>query len=170
MAAESKLLSEEDAVRQAEDRLRVLHQEAAGRVEESPPATVPANFAQELAQLRDFVSELQRERDELRKEFAGRSQGSQEDARPRKTNKSLSTPSLDLVIRQARYGLRGERVGEASHPGPSCELVSPTRVDSETGIEHLADVPMPEIHVLSQAVQDPSQSVELDHQTASVRP
>ena len=94
VAAETKLLSEEDAVRQAEDRLRILRQEAVGCVQESPPATVPANFAQELAQLRDFVSELQRETDELRLELAGRSQ---EDARPRKTNKSLSTPSLDLV-------------------------------------------------------------------------
>ena len=71
-AAEAKLLSEEDAVRQAEDRLRVLRQEeAAGGVQESPPATMPANFAQELAQLRDFVSELQRERDELRTELQG---------------------------------------------------------------------------------------------------
>ena len=71
-AAEAKLLSEEDAIRQAEDRLRVLRQEAVGCVQESPPATVPANFAQELAQLLDFVSELQRERDQLRMELAGR--------------------------------------------------------------------------------------------------
>ena len=79
VAAEAKLLSEEDAS-QAEDRLRVLRQEAAaGGVQESPPATIPANFAQELAQLRDFVSELQRERDELRTELVGRAHPSEED-------------------------------------------------------------------------------------------
>ena len=107
-AAEAKLLSEEGAIRQAEDRLRVLRQEAVACVQESPPATVPANFAQELAQLRDFVSELQRERGELRMELAGRPQ---ENARPRKTNKSLSTPSLDLVPVRSQGGVSFPRNG-----------------------------------------------------------
>ena len=42
------------------------------------------------------------------------------------------------VMRQARYGLRGDRVGEASNPGPGGEdeSVFPTMVDSEAGIEH----------------------------------
>ena len=76
-------------------------------------------------------------------------------------------------MRQARYGLRGDRVGEASHPGPSCEVESvfPTRVDSETGIEPVADVPMPELHVLSQGSSgSDTESVEMDHRTTSPLP
>ena len=45
------------------------------------------------------------------------------------------------VMRQARYGLRGERVGEASNPGPDHEVegVAPTQEDSDahgSGIVH----------------------------------
>ena len=58
--------------------------------------------------MRDFVSELQRERDELRTELAGRAQ---EDARPRKTNKSLSTPSLELVPVRSQVGFAAQGSG-----------------------------------------------------------
>ena len=44
-------------------------------------------------------------------------------------------------MRQGRYGLRGERVGEASNPGPDREVegVAPTQEDSDThgsGVVH----------------------------------
>ena len=97
VAAEAKLVSD------------LRQEEAGGGVQESPPATIPANFAQELAQLRDFVSELERERDELRMELAGRAL---EDARPRKTNKSLSTPSLELEPVRSQVGSAAQGSGK----------------------------------------------------------
>ena len=48
------------------------------------------------------------ERDELRMELAGRPQ---EDARPGKTNKSLSSPSLDLVPVRSQVGVSAQESG-----------------------------------------------------------
>ena len=85
-----------ETVRQAEARLLVLCQKA-NCVPESPPATSPANFMQELARLRDLVQELQQERDELRSEFADQGQSAREDGRRKKSSKSLATPSPDFA-------------------------------------------------------------------------
>ena len=50
---EAKLVSEENALRDGELRLQILEREAHGTPE--PPRTAPADFAQELAQLRFCV-------------------------------------------------------------------------------------------------------------------
>ena len=96
VVAETKLASEGDTVRQAEARLLVLCQRA-NCVPESPPATIPANFMQELARLRDLVQELQQERDELRSEFGDQGQSAREDGRRKKSSKSIATPSPDCA-------------------------------------------------------------------------
>lgn len=95
-AAEAKLSQEEDSISQAEDRLHALQEEARGMQESVPPATVPCDFAQELAQLRSSVQQLMRERDQLRAELAGQS-GAREEGRPRKC-RSLAEPSTDLAL------------------------------------------------------------------------
>ena len=93
--AERKLALEEDGVLQAEGRLSALRQEANGTTE-GPPPTLPADFALELTRLRSFVQELQRERDDLRAQVAAQTVVTED--RPRKTNRSISTPSPDLVL------------------------------------------------------------------------
>ena len=66
-----------------------LREEANG-MPGSPLPTVPA----ELTRLQSFVGELRRERDELRAELVAQAAT---ESRPRKSNKSLSTPSPDLA-------------------------------------------------------------------------
>ena len=95
VSAESKLALEEEEVRKAEARLLVLKQEA-NHMPASPPPTVPADFIQELTKLQSLVQELQRERDELRAELATHAEVPE--GRPRKLNRSLATPSPDLVM------------------------------------------------------------------------
>ena len=63
--AEAKVLTEEDSLREGESRLTALQLEAQRVQERIPLPTAPADFAQELAELRVCVAELQRERDEL---------------------------------------------------------------------------------------------------------
>ena len=96
-SAETKLVLEEDAVRQAEERLHVLRQEVLG-VPRSPPATVPADFMQELARLRELVQDLQEERDDLRSELADQGNHAGEYGRQKKSLRSLSAPSADLSM------------------------------------------------------------------------
>ena len=67
--AETKLVLEGDAVRDKEERLLLLRQQASG-VPGSRPATVPPDFMQELARLRELVQDLQRGRDDMRSELA----------------------------------------------------------------------------------------------------
>ena len=117
----------------------------------SPPATVPSDFMQELARLREIVQDLQRE--------GGNHAG--EDVRRKKSLRSLSAPSATqgasgrnpiddgddhrscrvhdhfwpavdeshVSSRDSRYGLRGVRVGEASHPGPPRLVIRVWRVE-----------------------------------------
>ena len=68
--AEAQLVLEEESVRERENHLLVLGQEANGE-DQSPLATVPVDFAQELAQLRTMVQDLLREREQLKSEVAG---------------------------------------------------------------------------------------------------
>ena len=117
VVAETKLASEGETVRQAEARLLVLCQKA-NCVHESPPATIPANFMQELARLRALVQELQQERDELRSEFADQGQSAREDGRRKKSSKSLATPSLDFAQLQLNQtvtrGARGRNLSSTT--------------------------------------------------------
>ena len=93
--AEAKVLTEEDSLREGESRLAALQLEAQRVQERIPPPTAPADFAQELAELRVCAAELQRERDELRSELDSRV-GEGQEIRQRRT-RSLA-PSLDLVM------------------------------------------------------------------------
>ena len=61
-----RLHQENESIVQAEDRLRVLREEADGVRVSVPPPTAPCVFAQELVQLRVSVHELMREWDQLR--------------------------------------------------------------------------------------------------------
>ena len=88
--AEGKLALEEESVHQVEARLLELRQEANGMAA-SPTPTVPADVVQELTRLASFVEELQRERDELQAELAA--QVATSEGRPRKSNRSVPTPS-----------------------------------------------------------------------------
>ena len=97
-SAETKLVLEEDAVRQAEERLLLLRQEASG-LPGSPPATVPADFVQELARLRELVQDLQRERDDLRSELADQGNHAGEDGRWKKSLRSDLCPFLQRIFR-----------------------------------------------------------------------
>ena len=95
VSAEGKLALEEEEVCKVEARLLGLKQEA-NHMPASPRPTVPADFVQELTKLQSLVQELQRERDELRAELATHAEI--KEGRPRKSNKSLATPSPDLVM------------------------------------------------------------------------
>ena len=92
-AAEGKLALEEDGVLQADARLSALREEANG-MPGSPLPIVPADFVQELTRLQSFVEEFRRERGELRAELVAQAAT---ESRPRKSNRSLSIPSPDLV-------------------------------------------------------------------------
>ena len=70
--AEAKVLMEEDSLREGESRLAALQLETQRVQERTPPPTAPADFAQELAELRVCVAELHREKDELRSELDSR--------------------------------------------------------------------------------------------------
>ena len=89
--AQAKLVAEEEALRDGEQRLVTLDREASC-LPQQPPPTVPADFAQELAQLRASVQELRRERDDLRAEMSKRG-----DKRSRGRSRSLANPSSDLI-------------------------------------------------------------------------
>ena len=109
VAAEAKLFSEEDTVCQAEDRLRVLRQEeAVGGVQESPPATIPANFAQEFGAVAGISCRSCRGRGTS---CARSSQGEHRKTPTRKTNKSLSTPSLELAHSSSQVGFAAQGSG-----------------------------------------------------------
>ena len=63
VVAQEKLAKEEVLLREGEGRLQALQQEEANGMDcQEVPPTVPCNFAQELAQLRACVVELQTER------------------------------------------------------------------------------------------------------------
>ena len=72
---ETKWLYESALLTDGERRLTVLEQEANEMVEDPIPPIVPADFFQEMAQLRASVAELMRERDLLRP---------QDESRPRR--------------------------------------------------------------------------------------
>ena len=94
--AQSKLQQEEQGLTDGEARLAILLQESAEvgpRVEEVPP-TVPANFAQELVELRACLSELRRENSELRSQLLSGRRGEE---RERKQPRNLASSTLDLV-------------------------------------------------------------------------
>ena len=93
--AEAQLVLEEESLREGENRLLVLRQEANGE-DQSPLATVPVDFAQELVQLRTMVQDLLREREQLKSELAGQVSTPHEEGRPRKA-RSLASPSPDLM-------------------------------------------------------------------------
>ena len=93
--AQEKLAQEELMLREGEVRLQALQQEEATRMDcQEVPPTIPCNFAQELAQLRACVAELQLERDDLRAKL--QNSGDRED-RERKQPRVLASPALDLV-------------------------------------------------------------------------
>ena len=82
-------------LREGEVRLQALQQEEATRMDcQEVPPTIPCNSAQELAQLRACVAELQLERDDLRAKL--QNSGDRED-RERKQPRVLASPALDLV-------------------------------------------------------------------------
>ena len=92
--AQSKLHQEEQGLSDGEARMATLMQESAGgpRVEEVLP-TIPADFANELAELRTCLSELRRENLELRSQL---SSGRSGEERERKQPRSLASSTLDL--------------------------------------------------------------------------
>ena len=73
-------------------RLSALREEAYG-MPRNPPPTVPADFVQKLTRLQSFVEEFRRERDEFRAELVAQTAT---ESRPRKSNRSLSTPAPNL--------------------------------------------------------------------------
>ena len=121
--------------------------------ERIPPPHVPAEFAQELAELRACVAELQRERD-VGARFTGWGRPGDPSAEDQVVGHPIPRPcdgapsircrsirsdgNSDQSVRcyiedeqpfqsvgswwfvniSSRYGLRGFRIGEASHPGP----------------------------------------------------
>ena len=94
--AQSKLHQEEQGLSDGEARLATLMQESAEggpRVEEVPP-TIPADFANELAELRTCLSELRRENMELRSQLLSDRSGEE---RERKQPRSLASSTLDLA-------------------------------------------------------------------------
>ena len=80
----TKLFIERAKKRVTSCREELALQLEAQRDQERIPPTAPADFAQELAELRVCVAELQRERDELRSEFDSRI-GEGQEIRQRKT-------------------------------------------------------------------------------------
>ena len=118
--AERKLAFEEDGVLQAEGPLSALQQKANG-TPECPAPSVPADFAFELTRLHSFVQELRRERGDLRAQVAAQSVVSE--FRPRKTNRSISTPSPDLVLSSpnqlAVFASNGSGRDLSNHDGDS---------------------------------------------------
>ena len=143
LEAQAKLAKKEEALEDGLKRLNSLQQEADGLSEQPPPPTAP-DFARELAELRACVQALQVERDDLRAEVARQNvEGRQRNARSlavpspdlvmgdnsvqfrsARNSSSVMETSSTKQIRvssrtvAAKYGLRGIRVGEASHPGP----------------------------------------------------
>ena len=91
--AQAKLQSEEYGLAEAEARLATLLIEESNG-EAVPPPTVPADFAQELAELRASVQPLHQENADLRSQLQT---GTRCEERERKHPRNLSTPSLDLV-------------------------------------------------------------------------
>ena len=93
--AQEKLAKEEVLLREGEGRLQALQQEEANGMDcQEVPPTVPCNFAQEFAQLRACVFELQTERDNLRVKL--QNSGDRED-RECNQPRTLASPVLDLV-------------------------------------------------------------------------
>ena len=162
---ETKLVSEENALRDGELRLQTLEREAHGTP--APPLTAPADFAQELAQVRFCVQELTRgegrspiriveawfgreaEEDQIGCRSTSRSHAWRYACGVHQSEQSWRHIEFDgdvdrqgrcrvfreiqspfqpdvmglgadtfCLVRCSRYGLRGVRIGEASHPGP----------------------------------------------------
>ena len=87
--------NEASLLTQAKQRVEWLRSElVAGMDCQEVPPTFPCNFAEELAQLRACVFELQMERDDLRAKL--QNSGDRED-RERKQPRTLASPALDLV-------------------------------------------------------------------------
>ena len=93
--AQSKLQQEEQGLTDGEARLAILLQESAevGPQVEVPP-TVPANFAQELVELRACLSEFRRENSDLHSQLLSGRSGEE---RERKHPRNLASSTLDLV-------------------------------------------------------------------------
>ena len=146
---EAKLVSEENALRDGELRLQTLEREAHGTPE--PTRTPPADFAQELEQLRFRIVEAWFRREAEEDQIGGRSSSrsqrhacggyrSEQSCRSIKFDGDIDRQGRRRVFREiqppfqpdvmglgadpfcfvicSRYGFRGVRVGEASHPGP----------------------------------------------------
>ena len=79
------------------------------------PPPVPSDLVDELTHLRECVSDLRRERDELRSQI----DASDRDGRvePRKKSKSLATPSTDLMITDHQQTLLTPPNSVGRHPG-----------------------------------------------------
>ena len=73
--------------------------------------------AEEADQLRTVVAELRRERSALKTQLAKRAEVSGKDLSS-VMGTLTDDADADLESRDARYGLRGVRIGEAAHPGP----------------------------------------------------
>ena len=87
-SAQAKLQSDEHGLADAEARLATLLMEESNGMA-APPPTVPADFAQELAELRTCVQQLQRENTDLRSQLQFEGQGGEE--RERKHPRNLSS-------------------------------------------------------------------------------
>ena len=108
---QSKLEFEEQGLADGEARLAALIQEsaAAGPRVEEVPATLPANFAHELQELRACLSELRKENTELRAQL----QSGRGEERERKHPRSLATSSLELAFLSRAGAECGPGVGQS---------------------------------------------------------
>ena len=95
---ESRIKSSEFFIERAKKRVENARKEVED-AKANVVATVPVDFAAELAQLRSLVAELQREREELRFELGQRGVATPaEEGRRRKSIRSLSTPASNLMV------------------------------------------------------------------------
>ena len=108
---QSKLQFEKQSLADGEARLAALIQEsaAAGPRVEEVPATLPANFAHELQELRACLSELRQENTELRAQL----QSGRGEERERKHPRSLVTSSLELAPLSRAGAEHGPGVGQS---------------------------------------------------------
>ena len=97
----------------------------------APPPTVPADFAQELAELRACVQQLQRENTDLRSQLQFEGQGCEE--RERKHPRNLSSSTLDLAPLHRNHGRAEVCTGQSAPLFPG---LSESSVRIETLIDN----------------------------------
>ena len=128
--AQAKLQSEEQGLADAEARLASLLLEGSNGIAASPP-TVLVDFAQELAELRACVQQLQRENTDLRSQLQFEGQSCEE--RERKHPRNLSSSTLDLALLLRNHGRAEVCTGQSA---PLFQRLSESSVRMETLIDN----------------------------------